>query len=76
MKPTPEAVAEAKNNPNGWVYAIDSRYDRNGSVPPEAVKGAWRVNADGEIVDDFIPNPNYVPDHPKREGWQFGQGRA
>ena len=72
MEPTPEAIAEAKQNPGGWVYAIDGHYDPNGAVPTEAIKGAWKVDVNGDIVGEFIPNPNYVPDHPKRENWQFG----
>lgn len=76
MEPTLEAREEAKSNPGGWVYAIDARYDRNGAVPPEAIKGAWRVNETGEIIGEFVPNPNYVPDHLKREGWHHGQGRT
>jgi hypothetical protein len=62
MEPAPEARAEAKQNPGGWVYAIDGRYDPNGAVPPHAIKGAWKVDEDGEIVGDFIPNPNYAPE--------------
>jgi hypothetical protein len=65
MEPTPEARAEAKLNPGGWVYAIDNRYDPKGYVPPEAIKGAYKVDAAGEITGEFIPNPNYVPGHPK-----------
>ena len=72
MEPSPEARAEAKLNPGGWVYALDARYDRDGAVPPEAVQGAWRVDAAGEIVGVFIPNPNFTPGHPKREGWRHG----
>lgn len=68
MKPTSEARAEARLNLGGWVYAIDSRYDQDGAVPPEAVQGAWQVDAAGEIVGEFIPNPNFVPGHLKREG--------
>ena len=59
MEPTPEARAEAKQTPGGWVYAIDGHYDRNGRVPPHAIEGAWKVNDDGEITGEFIPNPNY-----------------
>ncbi|MHB1423615.1 MAG: hypothetical protein ACYC3I_10565 [Gemmataceae bacterium] len=69
---TPEAIAEAKRNPGGWVYAIDGRYNPKDGVPPEAIKGAWKVDESGNIVGQFIPNPNYVPDHPKVENWQFG----
>jgi hypothetical protein len=61
MKPTPEAIAEAKRNPNGWVYVIEGNFKPNDAVPPEAIRGAWKVNDAGEIEGDFILNPNYVP---------------
>jgi hypothetical protein len=67
VEPTPEAREEAKRNPNGWVYAINGRYDPNGYIPPQAVEGVWKVDENGEIVGEFILNPNYVPDHPKQE---------
>lgn len=56
----PGVIAEAKKNPNGWVYKIEGDYGPDDDIPPEAVVGAWKVNQDGEIVGDFIPNPNYV----------------
>jgi hypothetical protein len=61
--PTPDAaaIAEAKRNPNGWVYAMDGIADPNGAVPPERIRGAWKVNANGEIEGEFMPNPNYRP---------------
>ena len=62
MEPTPAARAEAKLNPGGWVYAIDGRFDPNGAVPPEGIKGAWKVDEWGEIVGEFLPNPRYRPD--------------
>ena len=64
MEPTPEARDEAKRNPGGWVYAIDGRYDPDGRIPPQAIQGAWKVDENGEIVGEFIPNLNYIPDHP------------
>jgi hypothetical protein len=59
--PTNEAIQAAKNNPNGWVYTIDPQYSNESFIPPEAVVGAWKVNNSGEIIGDFIPNPNYIP---------------
>jgi len=58
--PPPEAIEEAKYKPNGWVYEIVGGEEPDGSVPPERVRGAWPVNADGEIVDDYIPNPTFI----------------
>jgi hypothetical protein len=59
----PELVDEARANPGGWVYEIDGDMvdDPNGDVPPEAIIGAWQVNARGKIYGDFRPNPNYRP---------------
>jgi hypothetical protein len=58
---TPALIAEAKRQPNGWVYAIDGVSDPNGAVPPERIRGAWKVNANGEIEGEFIPNNKYRP---------------
>jgi hypothetical protein len=60
-----ELVEEAERHPGGWVYEIDeSLVDGDaysGAVPPEAIKGAWAVNADGRLTGEFTPNPNYRP---------------
>ena len=64
VQPTPEAIAEAKRHPGGRVSEIDNRFDRNADVPPEAIKGSWKVDQNGNITGDFIPNPYFV------EGWQ------
>ena len=60
-KVQPEAgeIAEAALNPGRWVYRISGAYGPNDRVPPEAVVGAWKVGDDGQIVGDFVPNPNF-----------------
>ena len=62
MKKTPpkKAVEESLKNPNAWVYEIDSAFGNDENVPPQAIKGAWKVNEKGIIVGGFIPNPNYI----------------
>lgn len=62
MKKTPpkEAIIEALKNPNGWVYEIDEAFENQENVPPQAIKGAWKVNEKGIIIGDFIANPNYI----------------
>ena len=60
MYPTPDAEAEAKHAPNGYVYVIEGNYGPADTVPPQAIKGAWQVDAEGIIVGAFIPNPNFV----------------
>lgn len=61
VKPTKEAIDEAKLHPNGWVYQIEGKSGQDGSVLPEAIVGAWKVDENGNIVGGFIPNPNYIP---------------
>lgn len=58
----PEALlAEALSNPNGWVYEIDPRFDPDGAVPPEGIKGAWKVGPDGLPTGEYQANANYRP---------------
>jgi hypothetical protein len=52
-------LAEARRIPNGWVYEIDGGYDPAGAVPPEAIRGAHKVDARGNLTGEFTPNPNY-----------------
>lgn len=60
IKPASGAIKEALNHPNGWVYEIDAAFEHDANVPPQAIKGAWKVNSKGVIEGDFIPNPNYL----------------
>jgi hypothetical protein len=57
----PALVAEAKTKPGGWVYEIVGDYGPDDAVPPTAIRGAWKVGDDGEIVGDFLPNPVFEP---------------
>jgi hypothetical protein len=52
-------IEEAKRFHNGWVYRIAGAFAVNESVPPEAIVGAWKVDAEGRIVPPFIKNPKY-----------------
>ncbi len=60
IKPTSGEIKEALSFPNGWVYCIHPNYSADGDVPPTAIIGAWKVDANGKIVGDFIHDPNYV----------------
>lgn len=63
-KPSPGAIAEAAQYPEGgWVYEVRPGYEPNDAVPPDAVRGAWKVAPGGKIEGSFIPNPNYK-EHP------------
>ena len=57
---SPEGLrAAARAQPGGWVYEVVGDYGPTDAVPPEAIRGAWKVDDNGEIVGDFIPNPNF-----------------
>jgi len=58
---TDDVRAAARRNPGGWVYKIEGPFGPDDAVPPEAIVGAWKVDADGELIDEFVLNPNYVP---------------
>jgi len=65
---TPEMRANARANPNSWLYVIDEAFDARGPVPSWAVVGAYPVNGAGEVVEDFHPNDRYRPS-PKALGF-------
>jgi hypothetical protein len=68
-KTPPESAKEqAKLNPGGWVYEIRGNYKEDEYVPPEVVVGAWKVNENGEIVGEFIPNPKFGEPRPGNPG--------
>ena len=58
--PTAAEHEAAKRQPNGFIYRIDPGYDPAGTVPPQAVQGAWPVDARGVISGAFQRNKNYV----------------
>jgi hypothetical protein len=59
-----ELQQEAVKNAGGWVYDIDPAFDRTGSVPPEHMIGAWRIEDTGLPTDEFVVNPHYRPSSP------------
>jgi hypothetical protein len=59
--PFPGEIEEAKRTPGGWVYRIAGKFGPKDRVPPEAIVGAWKVDADGNISGDFINNKKYDP---------------
>ena len=61
-KPFPGEIEEAKRNPNGWVYRVALRFSLNERAPAEAILGAWKVDAQGNIVGNFVTNARYDPE--------------
>ncbi len=65
-KSTPNGIApyageieEAKRHPGGWVYRIAGKFGPDDRIPPDAIVGAWKVDALGIIRGPFIENKNY-----------------
>ncbi|MGW7362722.1 type VII secretion system-associated protein [Streptomyces sp. NPDC054841] len=62
VPPLSDAVrAQAAETPGAWVYAIDPHFDPAGKVPPYGVVGAWKVDNQGNVTDEFRHNPKYRP---------------
>lgn len=59
FKATPEMIAEAKANPNGWVYQIAGNFGPDDAVPPECIVGAHKVDEHGQLTGEFQVNPRY-----------------
>jgi len=59
-----EAMKEqARQQPGGYVYCIDPHYAQDGAggeIPPQGIIGAYSVDANGEIIPEFMANPHYV----------------
>jgi hypothetical protein len=58
---TEDVLQEAKKHPGGWVYKIEGQYASDVAVPPEAIVGAWEVDASGNLTGKFIDNPRFKP---------------
>lgn len=52
-------VKEARQYPDGWVYEIIGGYGPNDAVPPDAIKGGWEVDENGQLTGEFMANPNF-----------------
>ena len=68
-RPFPAELQEqAVKNAGGWVYDIDPAFQGTGSIPPERIIGAWRIDDTGSPTDEFVANPYYYyrPSSPHR----------
>jgi hypothetical protein len=53
---TREMRERARRAPSNWLHVLDPAYD---GVSAEAVIGRYLVDAQGEITDQYVPNPRY-----------------
>lgn len=52
-------VEAAQQQPGGWAYDVDRFYPENQRVPPEAIRGAWKVDELGKLTSHYMPNARY-----------------
>lgn len=62
-RPPPELAARAAAHPGGWLYEIDTAWvdDPEGYVPTEAIRGGWKVSAEGRLTGEFWENDRHTP---------------
>lgn len=58
---TAEMRATAETIPNSWLPVVAAGIDENGAVVPDAAIGRYRVDDQGRITGDFVPNARYQP---------------
>jgi hypothetical protein len=67
----PEIVEAARQAGGGWLDEVVGNHTP--PVPLSAIKGAWRLNAEGELTGEYVANPNYG--QMRRGGCPFARGR-
>ena len=43
----------------GWLDEVVGHHPPSTPVPLTAVKGSWRLDANGDLTGEFVPNPHY-----------------
>jgi hypothetical protein len=52
-----EIRAAARAAGGGWLDEVVGSHKP--PVPGRFIKGAWRLDADGELTGEYVPNPEY-----------------
>ncbi len=50
----------ARRAGGGWMDEIVGNHDPAGEVPITAIKGAWRLDANGDLTGEYVHNPHYA----------------
>jgi hypothetical protein len=61
----------ARQAGGGWLDEVVGSHAP--PVPLSAVKGAWKLNAEGELTGEYVSNPDYR--QMQRGGCPFHRGR-
>jgi hypothetical protein len=57
----PELFSGKQRHPHGWLLLIDGDFGPGDVLPPEAIRGAWAIGADGKPIGTLRRNPRYRP---------------
>lgn len=60
--PPPDVLARARQNPGARIYKLKDRYGTLADAPIHAVLGWWDVDGKGEVLGEFVVNPDYRSD--------------
>ena len=50
---------QARRAGGGWLDEVVGNHAPGVSVPMSAIKGSWRVDANGDLTGDYVPNPRF-----------------
>ncbi|MBP2326179.1 hypothetical protein JOF56_006564 [Kibdelosporangium banguiense] len=53
--------AQAQTSPNSWFPVVAPGTDENGALVLDAALGRYRIDDQGRITDEFVPNARYRP---------------
>ena len=57
----PDLRNAARKPPHGRIYDTEHAYPISQPTPPEAIRGAWEVGADGRLTGTYARNGRYRP---------------
>ncbi|MBO0683264.1 MAG: hypothetical protein J2P45_08930 [Candidatus Dormibacteraeota bacterium] len=51
---------QARRAGGGWLDEVVGEHSPTSPVPITAIRGAWRLDANGDLTGEYVANPNYV----------------
>lgn len=70
-----EQVRElARQAGGGWLDEVVGDHDLAEGVPATAIKGSWRLDANGDLTGEYVANPAYAG-RPQQRGCPFHRPR-
>jgi hypothetical protein len=57
----PDLFSGKERNPRGWLFLIEGNFGPGEVLPPEAIRGAWAVDANGKPLGRLRRNPKFRP---------------